>query len=152
MSTLHAVGPHLRSGARGLAIGRVAVGATWLAGAVFNLTVTRGMHDPYAWLAEGSAVPVYRWFFGDIVAANPTFWTVALALGEAALGVLTLAPGRLATIGLAGSAVASLFLFSLATPYTMMMGPYALFVLLLLWAHRHSDRPAGGTTGRPLAT
>ncbi|MDQ2682392.1 MAG: hypothetical protein M3Y37_02585 [Chloroflexota bacterium] len=135
MGALQAVGPRPGHGFRGAAIGRTVVGTIWLAGAAFNLTVTRGLERPYEWLAEGSAVPVYRWFFGEVVAAHPVAWTVALALGEAALGVLTLSPRRWATVGLAGSVLMSLFLFSLMTPYTMMMGPYALLVLLLLRAY-----------------
>lgn len=126
-----------RSGADGVAVARIAVGGVWLAGAAWNALVTRRMEDPYGWLADGSPVPVYRWFFGDVVSAHPTSWTMALAVGEASVGALTLRRGRWARLGLAGGALFSALLFSLATPYTLMMGPYALF---LAWLARKEQR------------
>src|SRR5215216_5780708 len=89
----------------GVAMVRLAVGGIWLAGAAFNLLVTRAMEDPYRWLAEGSPVPIYRWFFGDVVGAHPAFWTVAGAAGEAGIGALTLCRGRWARLGLRGGAL-----------------------------------------------
>ena len=111
---------------------RIAVGLVWLAGAVFNALVTTRMADPYGWLV-GSPVPVYRRFFADVVGAHPRFWTVLLVIGETALGVLTLARGWRARLGLAGGALFSALLFSFLSPYTRMMGPYAL---LLAWLAR----------------
>jgi hypothetical protein len=126
-----------RGGGDGIPIARIAVGGIWLAGAAFNAFVTRRMEDPYGWLADGSPVPIYRWFFGDVVGAHPTAWTVALAAGEATIGALTLCRGRWAQLGLAGGALFSALLFSLATPYTLVMGPYALF---LAWLARQEHR------------
>jgi hypothetical protein len=108
------------------------VGLIWLGGAVWNLAVTTRMSEPYAWLEETPVAP-YRWFFREVVSANPVAWTIALAAAEIALGLLTLSRGRLARLGLAGGAMFSAFLVSLATPYTLMMAPYAL---LLAWLSR----------------
>ena len=115
-------------------ITRIVVGLIWLAGAVFNLVVTRRAADPFGWLAEGSWFAPWRWFFGEVVDADRAFWIVLLIAGEAALGVLTLGRGNRARLGLAGGALFSFFLFSLGTSYTLMMGPYAL---LLAWLARH---------------
>lgn len=121
--------------------GRVIVGLIWLAGAAWNALVTIRMARPFEWL-EASPIPVYRWFFSDVAGANPRVWTLALVAGEVALGVLTLARGRWSSVGLAGGALFSLFLFSLGTVYTLMMGPYAA---LLGWlARRDAARRSTG--------
>lgn len=117
-------------------ITRLVVGLIWLAGAAFNLFVTLRMARPFEWLEE-SPVPLYRWFFRDVVGPNPEVWTVLLVAGEIALGVLTLARGGWARLGLAGGALFSAVLVSFGTAYTLIMGPYAL---LLLWLARKEYR------------
>jgi hypothetical protein len=111
----------------------MAIGLIWLAGAIWNLVVTRRMADPFGWLAKGSRFAPWRWFFGTVADSHRSFWLALLVVGEAALGVLTLGRGERARLGLAGGAVFSTFLFSLGTSYTLMMGPYAL---LLGWLAR----------------
>jgi hypothetical protein len=121
---------------------RIGVGGIWLAGATFNALVTLRMERPFEWLEE-SIVPVYSWFFRDVAGANPQAWTLALIACEVALGVLTLARGGWARLGLAGGALFSLFLFSLGTVYTLVMGPYAALLGWMFWRdtrrgeHRH---------------
>ena len=112
------------------------VGGIWLAGAAFNAGWTLRQPDPYTWLEE-SLVRPYRWFFGEVAAQNPSFWTLALITGETALGLLTIAGGKWTRLGLLGGTLFSLFLFSLATPYTMMMGGYAA---LLAWLARRASK------------
>lgn len=113
---------------------RLVIGLIWLAGAAFNALVTLRMSRPFEWL-ESSPIPIYRWFFRDVAGEHPVVWTLLLVAGEAALGVLTLARGGWARLGLAGGALFSLFLFSLGTVYTLVMAPYAA---LLTWlAHRN---------------
>jgi hypothetical protein len=112
---------------------RVTVGLVWLAGAAWNLLVTTRMEDPYGWLADGSRIAPWRWFFSEVVETNPLVWTVLLVAGEAGLGFLTLGPRQWARIGLAGGALFSAILFSFGTLYTLMMGPYAV---LLAWLVR----------------
>ena len=114
---------------------RMLVGAIWLGGVFFNLVWTLRQSDPWVWLEE-SPVPVYQWFFGDVVNRNPAAWTLALIAGEGALGVLTLSHGRRARIGLICGALFSAFLFSFALPYTVIMGGYAL---LLGWLARREE-------------
>lgn len=121
--------------AQGLA--RNLVGATWLGGAIFNALWTVRQSNPWLWLEE-SPLPIYEWFFGEVVGKNPAAWTIGLIVGEIALGVLTLAHGKWRQIGLICGALFSAFLFSLAVPYTLTMGG---FVLLLGWlAHRERSR------------
>lgn len=133
-------------------VARVAVGGGWLAGAVFNALVTFRMDEPYEWLADGSRIGAYRWFFGDIVGATPAYWTAALIAGEAGLGVLTLSGGRWAVWGLAGGAAFSALLFSIATPYTVVMGPYAFFLGWLAQEHLKRNWTQGDHVIRAAAT
>ncbi len=118
-------------------LARLLVGGIWLAGAAWNTFVTVSMADPYGWLADDSVVPLWRWFFTDVVEQHPGMWTALLIAGELCLGLFTLGRGRRAQMGLLGGALFSMLLFSLGTPYTLMMGPYAL---LLLWLSRQEAR------------
>ena len=120
-------------------IARRVIGGIWLAGAAFNAGWTLRQDGPWTWLEE-SRVPVYRWFFGEVAAANPAPWTVALIAGEITLGLLTLSQ-RWGRRGLIAGAAFSAFLFSLGTPYTLMMGGYAL---LLAWLARRDGRRLRG--------
>ena len=135
------LGPRLRR-IDGDRIAHGIVGGIWLAGAAFNAVATLRQPDPYTWLEE-SLVRPYRWFFGEVAAANPSFWTLALIAGETALGLLTLAGGKWTRLGLLGGTLFSLFLFTLATPYTMMMGGYAPRFLAGAPARDHSDQANG---------
>jgi hypothetical protein len=117
---------------------RKLVGVVWLGGALFNTVWTLRQSDPWSWLEE-SPVPAYQWFFGDVVSRNPGAWTIGLIVGEAVLGILTLLPGRRAKIGLVGGACFSAFLFSLALPYTLIMGGYALLLAWLARRQRSSN-------------
>lgn len=116
---------------------RSVVGVIWLAGAVFNLAVTLQMNDPYVWIVEESCVAFWRRFFGEVVDENLLFWTVMLIIGEATLGVLTLARNGWAKAGLIGGAMFSAMLFFFGSVYTLVMGPYAL---LLVWLATHPFR------------
>ena len=113
-------------------IARIAVGLIWLAGAAFNALVTMRMAEPFDWL-ESSPVAPYRWFFRDVAGARPELWTALLVAAEATMGILTLARGRWARLGLGLGALFSAFLFTLATPYTLIMGAWAT---LLAWLAR----------------
>jgi hypothetical protein len=103
---------------------RIAVGLVWIAGAVFNLLVTLRMAAPYRWL-EDSPIPAWRWLFREVVSPRARLWTGLLLLCELAIGALTLGGGMRARLGLLSGSAFSAFLFSLGTPYTLMMGPYA---------------------------
>lgn len=112
---------------------RMSIGTIWLAGASFNAFWTFRHASAFTDdLASAATFAVYRWFFGEVVAASPAFWIVMLIFGEFALGMLTLGGGTLARIGLAGSVLFSLFLFIIIWPYTLMMGMFALVALWLL--------------------
>jgi hypothetical protein len=114
---------------------RLVIGLVWIAGAIFNLFVTMRMDSPFGWL-EDSAIRPWSWFFGRVVSPHSQVWTALLVMWELAIGVMALARGRVARLGLAGGALFSASLFSLWTPYTMGMGVYAL---LLGWLARHHD-------------
>ncbi|HET8521786.1 MAG TPA: hypothetical protein VFL82_01055 [Thermomicrobiales bacterium] len=120
-------------------IARFAVGGIWITGAVVNAVWTIRQSAPYEWLAE-SPIPPYRWFFG-IVGDHPSAWTAALIAGELTIGILTLIPGRWARLGLAGGILFSAALFASASPYTIIMGPYAVFLAWLIWKTRAPKQP-----------
>jgi predicted phage tail protein len=75
-----------------------------------------------------------------VAGANPAPWTVALIAGEVALGVLTLS-NRWGRRGLIAGATFSAFLFTLGTPYTLMMGGYAV---LLAWLAERTGKNRSG--------
>ena len=112
---------------------RFGVGLIWIAGAVFNAVWTLGNTSFLGdeGIARDAGLPIYRWFFGDVVSAAPVMWTLLLIAGELVLGALTLASGRSARLALWGGALWSLWLFPMLWPYTIMMGPYAAFLLWL---------------------
>jgi hypothetical protein len=113
---------------------RMLVGVIWIAGAIYNALWT--LRHPELLgddgLARDASLPIYRWFFGDVVAQAPVFWTVLLIIGEIVIGVLTLSKGVMARAGLWGGVAWSVCLFPLMWPYTIMMGPFALLPLWLL--------------------
>ena len=117
---------------------RMAVGLIWIAGAIFNALWT--LRQPELFGDQGfgrdASLPIYRWFFGEVVAQAPAFWTVLLIVGEATIGILTMSRGPLAKVGLWGSVAWSLWLFPMQWPYTIMMGPFAL---LPAWLLRDGD-------------
>jgi hypothetical protein len=118
---------------------RLGVGMIWIAGAVYNAVWTL-RHTAFLGvegIARDASLPIYRWFFGDVVSAAPEMWTLLLIAGELALGALTLASGRWARLGMWGGALWSLWLFPMLWPYTIMMGPYAMF---LMWLARGDVR------------
>ena len=134
-----------RAGRSRVNVARVLVGLIWLAGAAFNLLVTTRMEDPYGWIARDSAFPLYRWYFREVVDPHPVVWTLLLVAWEAATGGATLARGQWPRLGLTGGVLFSAFLFTLVWPYTLMMGPYALFLAWLARRHhRLSDRATEG--------
>jgi hypothetical protein len=110
------------------------VGLIWIAGAVYNALWTLRHTEFFGdeGIARDATLPVYRWFFGDAVAAAPVAWTLVLIAGEVTIGVLTLGTGIRAKIGLWGGLLWSLWLFLMLWPYTIMMGPYALLPAWLL--------------------
>lgn len=123
-------------------VARLVIGAIWLGGAAFNALVIMRIDDAYAWLRE-SPIPMYQWFFSDVVSARPAFWTAMLVLVEVLLGVLTIARGRWAQLGLAAGALLSAFLFSLGMVYTIIMGPYAWLLVALARQEFPHSAPAG---------
>ncbi len=133
---------------------RIVVGLVWLAGAAFNAIVTLRMAEPFSWL-EASPIAPYRWFFREVAGSRPGLWTALLVAGEATMGALTLARGRWVTLGLGLGTAFSVFLFTLATPYTLVMGAWAA---LLGWLARREyptspfDRVLYALTGQRRGT
>jgi hypothetical protein len=102
-----------------------------------SMFVELGTGDP--------VVPLYAWFFANVVAAAPAVWGLAVVAFEAAVGVLLLQRGVRARWGVAG---AILFLVGI-TP----LGPWTqansilIVALTTLW-FRGIDRAPAASLGR----
>lgn len=106
---------------------------------VFFLVMALGVNVPVAvsnpgMFAEAGAnalLPVYRWFFGEILARYPLPFVILLILFEATVGLLILSRGRYMRLGLLAACLFCLFLTpvgveeltspALIVPFVMMM-------------------------------
>ncbi|MDR7328342.1 hypothetical protein [Corynebacterium guangdongense] len=79
--------------------------------------------------ADASLLPLYEWFFTDIIARAPQAVGILAGTGEIVLGVLMLAKGRWAALGLLGGIV---FLL-LITPLGIWTLPNPIMVLGLVY-------------------
>lgn len=98
-------------------------------------------------------VPLYAWFFANLVAGAPALWGLAVVAFEAAVGVLLLQRGARARWGVAG---AILFLVGITPlgPWTQ-ANPILIVALTTLWFRGIDSAPlaslgrvARGRTGR----
>jgi hypothetical protein len=78
--------------------------------ALHGAVVTTGDSTAYNYFGEGTYLPVYRYFFMEIVPQNVVFWATLAMLFELLLGVLILSKGTPVKIGLLLSAVFQLLL------------------------------------------
>lgn len=91
--------------------GRMVVG-------IFFLTMALGVNvpilltDPTLFAATGAKafLPIYRWFFGEILANYPIPFVIALILFEMSVGVLILSKGKAVRLGLMAASLFCLFL------------------------------------------
>lgn len=91
--------------------GRIVVG-------IFFLTMALGVNvpilftDPTLFAATGAKafLPIYRWFFGEILATYPVPFVIALILFETSVGLLILSKGKAVKLGLIAASLFCLFL------------------------------------------
>ncbi len=93
------------------AVGRLVAGIFFLVMAIgvnFPILLT----DPTLFAAAGAKalLPVYRWFFTEILARFPVPFVIALILFEATVGILILSAGKAVRLGLLGASLFCLFL------------------------------------------
>lgn len=95
--------------------------------------------------AADPVVPLYTWFFTNVVAAAPALWGLAVVAFEAAVGLLLLLGGAGAKWGVAG---AILFLVGITPlgPWTQ-ANPILIVALTTLW-FRRSDAAPVASLGR----
>ncbi|MBI4927396.1 MAG: hypothetical protein HY835_06500 [Anaerolineae bacterium] len=114
------------------AVGRVVCGVFFLIMALgVNVPVT--LIDPTLFAQAGAhaVLPVYRWFFTEVLARYPLPFVIALILFETTVGVLILSRGKGVRLGLLGAVLFCLFLTPvgveeftaplLAIPYALLM-------------------------------
>jgi hypothetical protein len=115
---------------------------------LFTAGVNTGMvlADPssYEAFADSAALDVVRRQWDQVVMADPTFWLLALAVGEAVIGTLLLLGGRYARAGWIGVIVFHLLLMGFGPGIWL----YCLPVLALLVPAAHADWPQLARHGR----
>ncbi len=92
-------------------IGRIVVG-------IFFLTMAIGVNVPilfsdatlFASAGAKSFLPIYRWFFSEVLAAYPVPFVIALILFEMSVGLLILSKGNAVKLGLISASLFCLFL------------------------------------------
>jgi hypothetical protein len=92
-------------------IGKIVTGIFFLIMA-FGVNVPVLLTDPtlFAVAGEKAFLPVYRWFFTEILINYPIPFVVALILFEATTGVLILSKGKSMNLGLLAASLFCLFL------------------------------------------
>jgi hypothetical protein len=125
---------------RALQVGRVTLGLWYLAaGALVHIAyLVSGMS--YATFADAAHLPFVRDTWRSVVAPHQVGWITLLILFEATVGVLVLAGGRRAQVGMVGilGMQAALLLFGWL--HTILGGLMVISVGLLVRAERHWDR------------
>lgn len=113
-------------------IGRIVCGVFFLLmGLGVNLTVL--LTDPYLYAQAGANayLPMYRWFFSEVLGSVPVPFVIALIAFETCVGLLILSRGKGVTLGVIGVVLFCLLLVpvgveELAAPFVAIP-----FVLLL---------------------
>lgn len=113
-------------------IGRVVCGVFFLLmGLGVNLTVLLTDPSLYAQAGANAFLPLYRWFFGEVLGAFPVPFVIALIVFETSVGLLILSRGRGITLGVIGAVLFCLLLVpvgveELASPFVAI--PFALLL------------------------
>lgn len=115
-----------------------AVGCFFLWTSGIHVGIVAAGTDYYRPFADG-AVPFVRTAWADVFMATPALWGLAVALGELAIGLLTLRGGRWTELGLTGAVLFHLCLLLFGWGLALWVVP-ALSVLLPLLAR---ERRAG---------
>ena len=91
--------------------GRMVVGIFFLIMALcVNVPIL--LTDPTLFAATGAKafLPIYRWFFTEILGSIPVPFVIALILFEASVGLMILSKGRAVKLGLIAASLFCLFL------------------------------------------
>ncbi len=108
---------------------------------VFFLIMALGVNvpilltDPALYAAAGSKalLPVYRWFFTQILGATPVPFIIALILFEVTVGTLILSKGKAVRFGLLGATLFCLFLVPVSIE--VITTPLLIVSFVLLMRH-----------------
>ncbi len=92
-------------------IGKIVLGIFFLLMA-FGVNVPVLLTDPtlFAAAGENALLPIYHWFFTEILKNYPIPFVVALILFEATTGILILSKGKAVKLGLLAASLFCLFL------------------------------------------
>lgn len=100
--------------------------------------------------ADAPLIPLYAWFFGDVVAVAPQAVGVLAALGEIIIGALILSRGRRAKLGLIG-AISFLLIITPVGIWTLPNPVMAAGLAWLLTKDYPHSLPQLLRSGRPVA-
>jgi hypothetical protein len=99
----------------------------------FGVNVPMAAHSPEMFSAAGASalLPIYRWFFSEVLGRAPLPFVILLILFETSVGLLILSRGRLVRLGLGAACLFLLFLIpvgveelavpALSVPFLMLM-------------------------------
>lgn len=128
---------HLRLPARRAEVARKTVGGLFLAAGGVHVGIVAADPEAYAAFADEALFAFVRDGWAEVFMAEPVLWGLALALGEAALGVLLLAGGLAARVGWVGVVVFHLALLL----FGFWLWLWAVPALLLLVPLARADWP-----------
>ena len=115
-------------------IGRIVVGSFFLTMAVgVNVPILFSDASLFAAAGAKAFLPIYRWFFSEVLAAHPVTFVIALILFEMSVGLLILSKGNAVKLGLIAASLFCLFL----TPVGMeeITSPLLIVSFLILMRH-----------------
>ena len=119
-------------------VGRIVAGLFFLAMALgVNLTLILVDVGFYVTYGSQALLPVYRWFFREVVALSPTFFALLLVVYEVTVGILMLNKGRYVQLGLAGGI---LFLLAITPLSLETLGNIGMAAALTLLLRQEYDR------------
>jgi hypothetical protein len=119
-------------------VGRIVAGLFFLAMALgVNLTLILVDVGFYVTYGSQALLPLYRWFFREVVALNPTFFAILLVAYEFTVGILMLNKGLYVRLGLAGGI---LFLLAITPLGLETLGNIGMAVALALLLRQEYDR------------
>lgn len=116
-----------------------AVGCFFLWTSGIHVGIVGADAGSYGSFADG-AVPFVRTAWADVFMAHPALWGLAVALGEAVIGLLVLRGGRRTVLGLAGAVVFQLSLLLFGWGFALWVVPALSVLLPLLARERRAAR------------
>ncbi|MBG6191591.1 hypothetical protein IWX64_002556 [Arthrobacter sp. CAN_A212] len=139
----------VRSRGRRRGLTRKVVGGFFLFTGGIHLGIVAADPQFYAAFANEAVFPLVTEAWHQVFMAQPAAWGLALAVGEATLGVLLLRGGTAAKVGWLGVITFHLGLMVFGWGFWLWSVPFLAIVLPAALKDLRSRRPAGGSYSSP---